>query len=106
MKFLPGELDGVWIIEFEKHADERGYFARTWCVDEFEQNGLNPRLVQCNTSFSHKAGTLRGMHYQAAPHAEAKLIRCTRGAIIDVALDHRPNSPTIKRLLSMELTLR
>lgn len=103
MKFLPGELDGVWIIEFEKHADERGYFARTWCVDEFEQNGLNPRLVQCNTSFSHKAGTLRGMHYQAAPHAEAKLIRCTRGAIFDVALDLRPNSPTFKRWLSMEL---
>lgn len=103
MKFLRGELDGVWIIEFEKHTDERGYFARTWCIQEFERNGLNPRLVQCNISFNHKAGTLRGMHYQAQPHAEAKLIRCTRGAIYDVALDLRPGSATFKRWMGLEL---
>lgn len=103
MKFTQGELDGVWIIELEKHSDERGYFARTWCVEEFERNGLNPRLVQCNTSFSQKAGTLRGMHYQVPPHAEAKLIRCTRGAIYDVALDLRGDSPTFKRWMAVEL---
>ena len=103
MKFVRAELNGVWIIEMEKHSDERGYFARTWCQGEFQKNGLNPRLVQCSTSFNHKRGTLRGMHYQAAPHAEAKLIRCTRGAIYDVALDLRPSSPTFKRWIGLEL---
>ncbi|HEX7859195.1 MAG TPA: dTDP-4-dehydrorhamnose 3,5-epimerase [Verrucomicrobiae bacterium] len=103
MKFLRGELDGVWIIELEKHSDERGYFARTWCVDEFQKLGLNARIVQCNTSFNSKRGTLRGMHFQAAPHGEAKLIRCTRGAIYDVALDLRRNSPTFKRWTALEL---
>jgi dTDP-4-dehydrorhamnose 3,5-epimerase len=103
MKFIRGELDGVWIIELEKHMDERGYFTRTWCAEEFERNGLNPLLVQCSTSYNHKRGTLRGMHYQAAPHGEAKLIRCTRGAIYDVALDLRPGSPTFKRWMGVEL---
>jgi dTDP-4-dehydrorhamnose 3,5-epimerase len=103
MKFIRGELDGVWIIELEKHSDERGYFARTWCVDEFEKHGLNPRVVQCNTSFNQKRGTLRGMHFQDAPHWEAKLIRCTRGAIYDVALDLRRSSSTFKRWTAVEL---
>ena len=103
MKFIRGELDGVWIIELEKHVDERGYFARTWCAEEFERNGLNPRVVQCSTSYNHKRGTLRGMHYQAAPHAEVKLIRCVRGAIYDVTLDLRPGSRTFKRWMRVEL---
>ena len=103
MKFTRGELEGVWIVELEKHSDERGYFARTWCVDEFEKHGLNPRIVQCNTSFNSKRGTLRGMHFQDAPHGEAKLIRCTRGAIYDVALDLRRNSATFKRWTAVEL---
>ena len=103
MKFTRGELEGVWIVELEKHSDERGYFARTWCVDEFEKHGLNPRIVQCNTSFNSKRGTLRGMHFQATPHGEAKLIRCTRGAIYDVALDLRRNSATFKRWTAVEL---
>jgi len=103
MKFIPGELNGVWIVELEKHSDERGYFARTWCAGEFERNGLNPRLAQCNISYNRKRGTLRGMHYQLAPRQEAKLIRCSRGAIYDVALDLRPESPTFKRWMATEL---
>ena len=103
MKFVRGELEGVWIIELERHSDERGHFARTWCDKEFQENGLNPRLVQCSTSFNLERGTLRGMHLQAAPHEEAKLIRCTRGAIYDVALDLRPTSPTFKRWMAVEL---
>ena len=104
MKFSPTKLPGVWIVDLEKHADERGFFARSWCQQEFEQHGLNPRLVQCSVSFNHKKGTLRGMHYQIAPHEEAKLVRCTRGAIYDVAVDLRPASPTRKQRLAVELT--
>ena len=103
MKFIRAELDGLWIIELQKHADERGHFARTWCDKAFQENGLNPRLVQCSTSFNLKRGTLRGMHLQAAPHEEAKLIRCTRGAVYDVALDLRPTSRTFKRWMAVEL---
>jgi len=104
MKFSPTKLPGVWIVDLEKHDDERGFFARSWCQQEFEQHGLNPRLVQCSVSFNHKKGTLRGMHYQIAPHEEAKLVRCTRGAIYDVAVDLRPASPTRKQWLGVELT--
>jgi dTDP-4-dehydrorhamnose 3,5-epimerase len=104
MKFSPTKLPGVWIVDLEKREDERGFFARSWCQREFEQHGLNPRLVQCSVSFNLKNGTLRGMHYQIAPHEEAKLVRCTRGAIYDVAVDLRPASPTHKRWLGMELT--
>ena len=94
MKFTPTKLAGVWLLDMERHEDERGWFARSWCAKEFEVRGLNPRLVQCNVSFNKKKGTLRGMHWQASPRAEAKLVRCTRGAIYDVALDLRPDSPT------------
>lgn len=104
MKFSPTKLPGVWIVDLEKLEDERGFFARSWCQREFEQRGLNPRLVQCNISFNHKKGTLRGMHYQIAPHGEAKLVRCTSGAIYDVAVDLRPASPTRKQWLAVELT--
>ena len=104
MKFLPTKLPGIWIVDLEKHEDERGYFARSWCRSEFEKNGLNPNLVQCSVSFNHKKGTLRGMHHQIAPHEETKLVRCTRGAIYDVAVDLRRNSPTCKQWTAAELT--
>ncbi|MGH2343915.1 MAG: dTDP-4-dehydrorhamnose 3,5-epimerase [Chloroflexota bacterium] len=97
MIFQSTPLVGVYVIEPELLTDFRGSFARTWCKREFERHGLNPRLVQCNISFNRRKGTLRGMHYQEAPFAEAKLIRCTRGAIFDVALDLRPDSSTFRR---------
>ena len=104
MKFSPSKLPGVWIVDLEKHDDERGFFARSWCQREFEQHGLNPRLVQCSVSFNLKKGTLRGMHRQIAPHEEAKLVRCTRGVIYDVAVDLRPASPTYKQWTAVELS--
>ena len=104
MKFIPTEISGVWIVDLERHEDERGSFARTWCAAEFAKHGLNPRLAQCSASFNKKKGTLRGMHYQAVPHEEAKLVRCTRGAIFDVALDLRANLPTFKRWVGVELS--
>jgi dTDP-4-dehydrorhamnose 3,5-epimerase len=102
--FNPTAIRGVCVIEPERHEDERGFFARTWCQREFEKRGLNSHLAQCSTSFSKLAGTLRGMHYQLAPHAETKLVRCTRGSIYDVALDLRPSSDTFCRWFSIELT--
>ncbi len=104
MKFTPTPLAGVWIIDGERIEDERGFFARSWCRREFQQHGLNPQLVQCSVSFNRKKGTLRGMHYQIAPHEEAKLVRCTRGAIYDVAVDLRSASPTCKQWTAVELT--
>ena len=87
MRFLPTKFESAWLIEPERHEDERGFFARTWCQREFEQHGLDPNLVQCSVSFNHNEGTLRGMHFQAAPHEEAKLVRCTQGSIFDVVVD-------------------
>jgi dTDP-4-dehydrorhamnose 3,5-epimerase len=104
MVFTETILKGAFIIEPELLKDERGFFARTWCQQEFESHGLNTRLVQCNISFNRKRGTLRGMHYQVAPHAEAKLVRCTRGSIYDVIIDLRPDSPTFKQWVPSELT--
>lgn len=104
MKFTPTKIAGVWIVDLERHADERGWFARTWCAEEFRQHGLNPDLAQCSASFNRRRGTLRGMHWQAAPHEEAKLVRCVRGAMFDVALDVRPGSATFKQWVSVELT--
>jgi len=95
--FLETSVDGVWIVEPERHADARGFFARTWCATEFARHGLSPCFVQASISHTPQRGTLRGLHYQAAPHAEAKLVRCTRGAIYDVAVDLRPDSPTFRR---------
>ena len=97
MIFRPTKLAGVVEVRLDPRIDERGFFARSWCEREFAANGLNPRLVQCNVSFNARKGTLRGMHYQAEPHGEAKLVRCTRGAIYDVAIDLRPQSPTFKQ---------
>jgi dTDP-4-dehydrorhamnose 3,5-epimerase len=104
MTFRETALAGVWIVEPEPVADARGFFARTWCRREFEARGLNPALAQCGVSVTRRRGTVRGMHYQAAPHAEAKLVRCTRGAVHDVALDVRRGSPTFGRWVATELT--
>ncbi len=104
MIFTETKLKGAFIIDIEPREDERGFFARSWCEDEFQKHGLNPRLVQCNISFNKKRGTLRGMHYQIAPFAEAKVVRCTMGAMYDVIIDLRPNSATFKQWLAVELT--
>jgi dTDP-4-dehydrorhamnose 3,5-epimerase len=95
--FTETKLQGAFILELEKREDDRGFFARSWCQREFQAHNLNPRLVQCNISFNRMKGTLRGMHYQAAPLAEAKLVRCTVGALYDVIIDLRPDSPTYKQ---------
>lgn len=94
MRIESTPIRGCVVVRPERHADERGYFARTWDRALFDTLGLTIGIAQCSTSFSEREGTLRGMHYQAAPHEEAKLVRCTRGAIWDVCLDLRPDSPT------------
>lgn len=94
----------MYVVETEAVEDERGLFARTWCATEFAARGLNPALSQCSVSVNRRRGTLRGMHYQAAPHGEAKLVRVTRGAIHDVALDLRPESPTFLHSFGVVLT--
>ncbi len=104
MRFVPTKLAGAFVIEPEPRADERGLFARTWCRDEFAAHGLTTSWVQCNVSFNHRTGTLRGMHYQADPHPEVKLVRCTRGAAYDVIADLRPGSPTYRQWVAVELT--
>jgi dTDP-4-dehydrorhamnose 3,5-epimerase len=101
--FSEASVDGALIVDVERHDDERGYFARTWCAQEFADNGLNPGLSQASVSFSRRRGTLRGLHYQAPPHAEDKLVRCPRGAIYDVVLDLRPGSPTYLRHFGLAL---
>ena len=103
MIFRETKLKGAFIIEPERFEDERGFFARTWCRKEFENHGLNPALVQCNISFNKKNGTLRGMHYQTAPHPEVKLVRCTQGSIFDVIIDLRRDSETYKDWFGVEL---
>ncbi len=104
MIFKETNLKGAFIIEIEKKVDNRGFFARTWCRKEFEAYDLNLQLFQANVSFSKRKGTLRGMHYQVAPYEESKLVRCTSGAIFDVIIDLRPDSPTYRQWLGMELT--
>ena len=104
MRFVQTPLPGVWVIELEELADERGWFARTFDSEEFRVRGLNPDVVQCNASFNARRDTLRGMHYQAAPHGESKLVRCVRGAIFDVAVDLRRDSPTYCRWHGVELS--
>jgi len=102
--FLETALAGAFVIELERIEDERGYFARTFCAREFREHGLTAEVVQANTSFNRRKGTLRGLHFQAAPHEEAKLVRCTRGAVYDVIVDLRSGSPTFRRWISVELT--
>ena len=104
MLFESTPLAGAVVLEAERLEDDRGFFARTFCRNEFLEAGLEPDLVQCSLSFNHRKGTLRGMHYQAAPHDETKLVRCTMGAIHDVILDLRPDSPTFKESFGIELS--
>jgi dTDP-4-dehydrorhamnose 3,5-epimerase len=104
MRFTETQLAGAYIIDPERIEDERGFFARTWDRHEFEAHGLNTNLAQCNISYNTRRGTLRGMHYQAAPHEETKLVRCTSGAIYDVIVDLRPASPTLRQWLAVELS--
>jgi dTDP-4-dehydrorhamnose 3,5-epimerase len=103
LRIVPTALADAYLIEQERHADERGFFARTWCAREFEDRGLDSGVVQCSVSFNHRRGTLRGLHYQAPPFAEVKLVRCTRGAVLDVAVDLRPDSPTFRKWIGVEL---
>ena len=105
MRFIPIHLAGAYLIEPEPISDERGFFARTYCRDEFAAKGLNPDLVQCNISYNKTRGTLRGMHYQKAPYAEAKLVRCTQGGIYDVIVDLRNDSRTFTQWFGVELTV-
>lgn len=104
MLFTETKLKGAFIIDLEHREDNRGFFARSFCAKEFEDHGLKPTVAQCNLSFNHKKGTLRGMHYQVPPAAETKLIRCTRGAIYDVIVDMRPESPTYLVHIGVELS--
>ncbi len=97
-------LDGAYLIEPERLSDERGFFARTWCAEEFARHGLDPAMSQCSMSFNLDRGTLRGLHYQAPPYAEAKLVRCTRGRVFDAIVDLRPASPTRNRWFAAELS--
>jgi dTDP-4-dehydrorhamnose 3,5-epimerase len=103
VNFRETTLAGAFVIEPQKREDERGFFARTFCREEFSARGLNPDIAQCNVSFNKRKGTLRGMHYQAPPFAEAKLVRCTAGAIFDVVIDLRKSSETFGRHFAVEL---
>ena len=104
MIFKETKLKGAYVIEINPLEDERGFFARSFCAKEFKEHGLNQNIAQCNISYNEKKGTLRGVHYQAAPHEEAKLVRCTMGAIYDVIIDLRPDSSTFKKWIGVELT--
>jgi dTDP-4-dehydrorhamnose 3,5-epimerase len=104
VRFIETPLAGAWVIELDLLRDERGHFARTFDADEFRRHGLDPAVVQCSTSFNERAGTLRGLHYQADPDGEAKLIRCTRGAVYDVIVDLRTGSETRCRWFAVELS--
>ena len=104
MRFRETPLAGAFVIELERHDDERGFFARCWCREEFAAHGIETTWMQANVSLSRRAGTLRGLHYQEAPHEEAKLIRCTAGAAHDVIVDLRPQSPTRGRWTAVELS--
>jgi dTDP-4-dehydrorhamnose 3,5-epimerase len=104
MNFIPTKLKGAWIIEPQPHKDDRGLFARTFCAQEFSAHGLADRFVQCNTSWNSRKGTLRGLHFQLPPSSEVKLVRCTAGALLDVIIDLRPESPTYLDSTAVELT--
>jgi len=103
MRFAETTVPGAFVIDPERFEDDRGFFARTWDTNEFERKGLNPRLVQASVSWNRSRGTLRGMHFQRSPHEEAKLVRCTAGAIFDVCVDLRPASRTYTRWVGVEL---
>jgi dTDP-4-dehydrorhamnose 3,5-epimerase len=104
MRFDETKLNGAWVVELDLLGDERGWFARTFDADEFAQRGMDATVAQCNASFNARRGTLRGMHYQAEPHGESKLVRCVRGAMFDVAVDLRRESPTFRAWHGVELS--
>lgn len=104
MRFEETPIAGCFMVRIDPHADERGFFARTVCADDFGARKLVGRFSQCSISFNHHRGTVRGMHFQRAPHSETKLVRCTRGAIFDAAIDLRPNSPSFRAVAGVELT--
>jgi len=104
MKFTETPIRGAMIIELEKHEDHRGFFSRAFCKKEFEEHGLDHEIAQCNFSKSRKKGTLRGMHYQEAPHSEVKMVRCMSGSIYDVIVDTRKDSPSYMKWFGVELT--
>jgi len=104
MIFTETKLKGAFMIDIERREDSRGFFARSFCQQEFEVHGLKPLIAQANIAFNHKKGTLRGMHFQFPPAAETKLVRCTRGAILDIIVDLRPESPTFLDHIAVELT--
>ena len=104
MKFLPTNFDGAWCIALNELTDERGFFARTYCADTLREHGLESQFPQHSMSYSRQRGTLRGMHFQRAPYAEVKLVRCVRGTIWDVLLDLRPQSPTFCKWQAFELS--
>ena len=104
MIFTRTHLEGAVIVDIERRTDSRGFFARTYCREEFALQGLEPMVAQCNVAYNHKKGTLRGMHMQVAPHLEAKLVRCVRGAVLDIIVDMRHDSPTRLQHLAVELT--
>jgi dTDP-4-dehydrorhamnose 3,5-epimerase len=103
VRFVPTDLPGAYVVELERHVDERGFFARAWADEEFDAAGLTSALAQCSISRNTRAGTLRGMHFQTHPHEEAKLVRCTRGSVYDVIIDLRPESPTHRRWIGVGL---
>jgi dTDP-4-dehydrorhamnose 3,5-epimerase len=105
MRFVETTVAGAWVVEPERHEDDRGFFARTWDATVFAERGLSPAFVQSSISYNRHRGTLRGLHYQAAPHEEAKLVRCTSGAIFDVAVDLRPRSDSFMQWFGVELTV-
>jgi len=104
LTLLPTPLAGCYVVELERLEDERGFFARSFCQEEFRKHGLRPGIAQCNVSWNRRRGTLRGLHFQAAPHEEAKVVRCTRGAVWDVAVDLREGSATRLRSHAVELS--
>jgi dTDP-4-dehydrorhamnose 3,5-epimerase len=104
INFRETELKGAFVVGPERFDDERGFFARSFSARDFDERGINPRLVECNISFNRRRHTIRGMHFQRAPHAQAKLVRCTAGAIYDVIIDLRPGSETFARWIGVELT--
>jgi dTDP-4-dehydrorhamnose 3,5-epimerase len=104
MKFTETGLEGAWIVDVEPLADDRGFFGRTWCAKEFAEHGMVADIAQCNLSYNHRRGTLRGLHYQVPPAAEAKFVRCTAGAVHDVIVDVRPGSGTYLQWVGVDLT--
>jgi dTDP-4-dehydrorhamnose 3,5-epimerase len=104
VRFVETPLEGLWVIELEALTDDRGWFARTYDAQAFRDHGIDTTVVECNASFNARADTVRGLHYQADPHGESKLVRCVSGAIFDVALDLRPESPTYCRWYGAELS--